>query len=57
MVGMCAQIHVCTCTMPTMVSMMHVCTVNPSVCSFVNNTVDELARLLIDMMSVNFSAC
>ena len=43
MVGMCTQIHVCTCTMPTMVSMMHVYTVNASVCSFVKYIGDVLS--------------
>ena len=44
MVGsMCTQIHVCTCTMPAMVSMMHVCTVNASVCRFGKYIVHVLA--------------
>ena len=42
MVGMCTQIYVCTCTTPTVVSMMHLCTVNASVCSFVKYIVDVL---------------
>ena len=40
-----------------MVSMMHVYTVNASVCRFVEYIVDVLAWLLLDMMSVSISAC
>ena len=43
MVGMDTQIHACSCTMPTMVSMMHVYTVIASVCSFLKYIVDVLA--------------
>ena len=45
-VGMCTQIHVCTCTMPAMVYMMHVCTVNAFVCIFVKYKVDVLHDFL-----------
>ena len=43
MFDMCTQIHAYGCTMPTMVSMMHVYTVNASVSSFVKYIVDVLA--------------